>query len=207
MIISGEASGNQALRTEHLAERFGVSATPVREALMSLTGEGLVQLRPGRGFRVVPMSRQDLLDIYDAQAYFAGELAGRAASRLTDGDLAQIDLMQERIIDGDQPRRPAAEQIQWDLHSLINRVAQADKLRWLLRLTMRSAPFTAWSSVTGLGAGRAGGPPAVAAGIAEPQRAHVPRRHDQPHVRNMGDLLANHLSGRASSATAGSTRS
>ena len=52
------------------------------------------------------MSRQDLLDIYDAQAYFAGELAGRAASRLTDGDLAQIDLMQERIIDAIEPRRP-----------------------------------------------------------------------------------------------------
>src|SRR3954453_9387386 len=55
MIMSGEAPGNTALRTEHLAARFGVSATPVREALMSLSGEGLVELRPGRGFRVVQM--------------------------------------------------------------------------------------------------------------------------------------------------------
>lgn len=195
MIISGEASGNQALRTEHLAERFGVSATPVREALMSLTGEGLVQLRPGRGFRVVPMNRQDLLDIYDAQAYFAGELAGRAASRLTDGDLAQIDLMQERIIDAISRGDPAAEQIEWDLHSLINRVAQADKLRWLLRLTMRSAPFTAWSSVTGWAQAAPEDHLPLLRGLRN-RSERTSRDAMTAHVRNVGDLLANHLSGR-----------
>ena len=98
MIVSGEAPGNSALRTEHLADRFGVSATPVREALMSLSGEGLVELRPGRGFRVVEMSRQDFIDIYDTQAHLAGELAARATSRLTDEDLARLHAMQDAIV-------------------------------------------------------------------------------------------------------------
>lgn len=195
MIMSGEAPGNFALRTEHLAARFGVSATPVREALMSLSGEGLVELRPGRGFRVVQMSRQDFIDIYDAQAYFAGELAGRAALHLTDADIEQLYSMQEQIIAAIERGDAAAERIEWELHALINRVARANKLRWLLRLTVRYAPFRAWSTVAGWSE-------------AAPED-HLPLlrglRHRSPrtardamtaHIRNVGELLANHLTER-----------
>jgi DNA-binding GntR family transcriptional regulator len=47
---------------------------------------------------VVPTSRQDLIDIYDAQAYFAGELAGRAALHLTEQDIEQLYVMQHAIV-------------------------------------------------------------------------------------------------------------
>jgi DNA-binding GntR family transcriptional regulator len=147
--MRGEAPEQSALRTEHLAARFGVSATPVREALMSLSGEGLVEFRPGRGFRVVPMSRQDLIDIYDAQAYFAGELAGRAALHLTDENIEQLSVMQQAIVDAIDRGDAEAERAEWELHAFINRIARADKLSWLLRSTVRYAPFRAWSSVTG----------------------------------------------------------
>ena len=83
LIMSGTMPGDSRLRTEHLAEELGVSATPVREALMALAGEGMVSFEPGRGFRVLPMSRQDVLDLYDVQAYLSGELAARAAVNLT----------------------------------------------------------------------------------------------------------------------------
>lgn len=195
MIMTGEAPGNYALRTEHLAARFGVSATPVREALMSLSGEGLIELRPGRGFRVVPMSRQDFIDLYDAQAYFAGELAGRAALHLTDDDIAQLYVMQAQIIRAIDRGDAEAERIEWDLHALINRVASANKLRSLLRLTIRYAPFRAWTSVEGWSE-------------AAPED-HLPLlrglRHRSPrtardamtaHIRNVGELLANHLTER-----------
>lgn len=195
LIVSGEFRGHEALRTEHLADRFGVSATPVREALMSLSGEGLVELRPGRGFRVTQMSRQDFVDIFDAQAHFAGQLAARAAVRLTDEDIARIHSMQEQLISAIELGDPASERIEWDLHALINRIARAEKLSWLLRLTVRYAPFRAWSAVPGWSS-------------AAPED-HLPllrglRRRDPDiaggamtaHIRVVGALLADHLTNR-----------
>ncbi|HLU56881.1 MAG TPA: GntR family transcriptional regulator [Pseudonocardia sp.] len=195
MIMSGEAPGNSPLRTEHLAARFGVSATPVREALMSLSGEGLVELRPGRGFRVVQMSRQDFIDIYDAQAYFAGELAGRAALHLTDEEVEQLYAMQAQIIEAIERGDKAAERIEWELHTLINRAARANKLRWLLRLTIRHAPFRAWSSVTGW----AQAAPEDHLPLLRAMRNRNPRTARDAmtaHIRNVGELLADHLTER-----------
>lgn len=195
LIMSGEAPGNSPLRTEHLAARFGVSATPVREALMSLSGEGLVELRPGRGFRVVQMSRQDFIDIYDAQAYFAGELAGRAALHLTDEEVEQLYAMQAQIIAAIERGDAAAERIEWELHALINRVARANKLRWLLRLTVRYAPFRAWSSVTGWSEAA----PEDHLPLLRAMRNRNPRTARDAmtaHIRNVGELLADHLTAR-----------
>ncbi|WP_336159851.1 GntR family transcriptional regulator [Amycolatopsis sp. VC5-11] len=195
MIMSGEASGNTALRTEHLAARFGVSATPVREALMSLSGEGLVELRPGRGFRVVQMSRQDFIDIYDAQAYFAGELAGRAALRITDEDVAKLYEMQEEIVASIARGDTAAERVEWDLHALINRIAQANKLQWLLRLTVRYAPFRAWSTVEGWYEAAPEDHLPLLRGLKH-RSPRTARDAMTAHIRNVGELLANHLTER-----------
>jgi DNA-binding GntR family transcriptional regulator len=195
MIVSGEAPGNSALRTEHLADRFGVSATPVREALMSLSGEGLVELRPGRGFRVVQMSRQDFIDIYDTQAHLAGELAARATVRLTDEDMAQLYVMQDAIVAAAERGDPVAERIEWDLHALINRLAKAEKLRWLLRLTVQYAPFRAWFAVPGWAdaAPQDHLPILRGMGLRNPRTA---RDAMTAHIRTVGDLLADHLTAR-----------
>jgi DNA-binding GntR family transcriptional regulator len=195
MIVSGEAPGNTALRTEHLADRFGVSATPVREALMSLSGEGLVELRPGRGFRVVEMSRQDFIDIYDTQAHLAGELAARATSRLTDEDLFRLHAMQDAIVAAVERGDAAAERIEWELHALVNRLAKAEKLRWLLRLTVQYAPFRAWFAVPGWSAAAPQDhlPILRGMGLRNPRTA---RDAMTAHIRNVGDLLADHLTAR-----------
>ena len=56
--------GHQALEQE-LATELGMSRTPVREALIRLEREGLVELIPRRGMRVVPLSPADMKEIYD----------------------------------------------------------------------------------------------------------------------------------------------
>lgn len=53
----------QTLRFDGLRERYGVSLSPLREALMRLIAEGLVLLEDHRGFRVAPVSREHLLDL------------------------------------------------------------------------------------------------------------------------------------------------
>src|SRR5689334_8388331 len=78
LIISGRVRPGDFLRTEPIAEAVGVSNTPVREGLLLLSGEGFVELVPRRGFMVSAFSRQDVRDIFWAQAALAAELAGRA---------------------------------------------------------------------------------------------------------------------------------
>jgi DNA-binding GntR family transcriptional regulator len=60
MILSGELPAGSRLRQVEVSERFGVSTTPVREAFLSLSREGLVRQDAHRGFTVLLPSRDDL---------------------------------------------------------------------------------------------------------------------------------------------------
>jgi len=62
-IVSGDFVPDEKLRVGRLADMFGVTLSPIREALNRLTSEGLVQLRDMRGFSVAPVSAQELAEI------------------------------------------------------------------------------------------------------------------------------------------------
>jgi GntR family transcriptional regulator, carbon starvation induced regulator len=62
-IVNGRFAPGEKLRLEHLAPRFGVGRTPLREACFRLTAEGLVTSEDQRGFRVAAISRAELLDL------------------------------------------------------------------------------------------------------------------------------------------------
>ena len=63
-ILSGEFAPGEKLRAEHLADRWGVSPTPLRETFMRLAGEGFVIIEPQRGARVAPaLHRRAEVDI------------------------------------------------------------------------------------------------------------------------------------------------
>ncbi|MCG7880390.1 MAG: FCD domain-containing protein [Candidatus Thiodiazotropha endolucinida] len=62
-IIHGELQPDEKLRIEHLRTAYGVGASPLREALSRLTADGFVTAEGQRGFRVAPMSEEDLADI------------------------------------------------------------------------------------------------------------------------------------------------
>lgn len=62
-IVSGAFGPEEKLRVQHLADMFGVTISPIREALNRLTSEGLVQLRDMRGFSVAPVSEEELAEI------------------------------------------------------------------------------------------------------------------------------------------------
>lgn len=63
-IISGELPPGTRVRVEELAEKWDVSPTPLREALRTLAGEGLITLRPQRGARVAEISPGEMEDVY-----------------------------------------------------------------------------------------------------------------------------------------------
>lgn len=148
LIVAGEVAVGTPLRVGELAKAFGVSLTPMREALISLQREGIVALQPRRGFSVAPLSRGDLEDLFDLQAYVAGRLAARAAARLSDEDLQILDQLQANNEDAAARRDlDMLERYNYELHRYINRAAQADKLTWMLRLLVRYVPRKFYGSV------------------------------------------------------------
>ncbi len=83
--------GHQILEQE-LADDLGMSRTPVREALIRLQDEGLVELIPRRGMRVVPLSPEDMREIYEVLTALEVAAVELAAQRnLTDQDLAPLE--------------------------------------------------------------------------------------------------------------------
>lgn len=196
LIVWGEAAGGEKLRAEHLATRFGVSATPVREALMSLHGEGLVSFDAGRGFTVMPITKRDLLDMFYAQAHFAGELAARAAKEMTGECLTDLWNRQDALTAAlDSGDAKDADRIEFEFHQLINHASDSPKLRWLLRMTASYMPFETWHDVPGWAVSTPTDhlPLLRALSNGSPQAAQMSMT---AHIINVSDLLAELLAER-----------
>jgi DNA-binding GntR family transcriptional regulator len=89
-ILRGTLPPGSRLRAEPLAERLRTSRTPVREALMLLAREGLVDIEPRRGAVVRPFDAADLLDLYDVRALVEPHAARRAATRIDADGLRRL---------------------------------------------------------------------------------------------------------------------
>ena len=75
-----------------LALRFGMSRTPMREAVIRLEAEGLVEVIPRRGVRVLPMKPEDMAEIYEILTALEPEAAAGLASRgLSDAEVAPLE--------------------------------------------------------------------------------------------------------------------
>jgi DNA-binding GntR family transcriptional regulator len=91
-IIDGEFAPGTHLQQDELCARFGVSRTPVREALRKLQAQHLVDLIPNRGaITVSPPTRAELAEVYELRAELEGYAAERAATRITPDGLAALD--------------------------------------------------------------------------------------------------------------------
>ena len=90
-ILGGELKPGERLRAEALAQRFGTSRTPIREALLQLEGQGLVEVEPNRGAVVRTFDRDDVRDLYEVRALLEPAAAARAAQRISAPDLRRLD--------------------------------------------------------------------------------------------------------------------
>ena len=91
-IFSGElAAGSDHLESE-LADVLGMSRTPVREALLTLESQGLLELRARKGVRILPLSPEDMAEIYDVLTELESHAAERAAAAaFSEADLQALD--------------------------------------------------------------------------------------------------------------------
>lgn len=90
-IMLGELSEGARVSDVTVAEEMGLSRTPVREAINRLHSEGLLEQVPHAGAFVRTLSRRELGDLYDVRALMEGHAAERAATRITEQDLAELD--------------------------------------------------------------------------------------------------------------------
>ena len=90
-IVAGRIAPGSVLRQEQLSERFGVSRTPIREALRRLAALGLVSFVPNRGVRVRTLSREELREAFLVRAELESLATELATPRMTADDLCRLD--------------------------------------------------------------------------------------------------------------------
>ena len=139
--MTGTLRPGTFIRLDETAAQLGVSITPVREALLTLRGEGMVRLEPRRGYVVLPLTRQDVADIFWLQSTIAKELAVTAAEHITDEQIGELgranDALAEAVVQGDPTVINAAE---FGFHRLFNRATGRIKLSWFLLHVARYMP-------------------------------------------------------------------
>ncbi|MFW5332237.1 GntR family transcriptional regulator [Hydrogenophaga sp. ZJX-1] len=89
-IFSRELEPGSWIDELKIAEEYGISRTPLREALKVLAAEGLVTMKVRRGAYVTEVSDKDLADVYHLLALLESDAAGVVAQRATDAELAEL---------------------------------------------------------------------------------------------------------------------
>lgn len=89
-IVANEYSPGERLDEMQLAKRFGVSRTPVREALMQLSAIGLIEIRARRGAVVIDPAPHRIYEMFEVMAELEGMAGSMAARRHTDTDRAEL---------------------------------------------------------------------------------------------------------------------
>jgi DNA-binding GntR family transcriptional regulator len=90
-ILSGEIAPGEWLRQDELAQRMGISSTPIREALRRLEADGLVEHVPHLGVKVVAYSLNSAREYYDLRMMLEPYALRLAAQRIQPGDLDELE--------------------------------------------------------------------------------------------------------------------
>jgi DNA-binding GntR family transcriptional regulator len=96
-IISGDIKPGEKLTETSLAERMGISRSPVREALQALSRDGLITVEPRRGARFNRLNAQDAADLYACRLLIEPPCIALAAAALTDATAAELEKSFQRM--------------------------------------------------------------------------------------------------------------
>jgi DNA-binding GntR family transcriptional regulator len=134
-ILTGRLRPGDRLDLEQITKEFGISRTPVREALLELSFEGLVEVTPRSGITIIGITPADAVDNFAILAALAGKAAELATSRCTSAERTDLRALAAAVhADGnvvDANRR---------FHRAINRAARSPRLLTYLRQAVRVVP-------------------------------------------------------------------
>ena len=183
LVLSGDLPPGARLGQVELAERFGISRTPIREALRRLSGEGLVDFHPNRGFRVADLGLDAVLRRLEVRAIVEPGIARLAAERRTAGDVRALTQCITR--ESRARTATAAHDASRDFHIALARATHNDELvrtldsLWLVEVGRR------------LLSRRSAGEPWVSADVEDHRAiAEAVERHDGARA---GALMSQHI--------------
>ncbi len=125
MIFEGDLAPGARVPERMLCERFGISRTPLREALMVLAAEGVIDLSPHRGATVSKLSPEELDDMFQVMESLEGLAGELACARITDAEIEEIRAMHgEMRAHYDRGERLAYFQLNQRIHHRLVEVAR-----------------------------------------------------------------------------------
>jgi DNA-binding GntR family transcriptional regulator len=203
LIVSGQLKGGDFIRPEVVASELQISATPVREGLLALRTQGFVRLEARRGFVVLPLTGDDIRDLFAAQALLAGELAARAVKRADPARIAELEALHadlERAAGrGDHEE---LEELNFRFHRAVNLLADAPKIAWLLGVAVCYVPVRFYSNIDGWPAASVHDHRAVLDAFRR-GASRLARSAMTEHIEHAGELLAIHIESGAAQQTDG----
>lgn len=133
IILEQEASGGSTISEAQLTRDLGMSRTPVREALARLATEGYIRPASGRGYVIVKLTAQDLVNVYQVRAVLEGLAAAEAAQRVRRVDLARLeDLYDEMTAARDEGRDKDLASLNSNFHATIAEISGNTYLKSML---------------------------------------------------------------------------
>jgi DNA-binding GntR family transcriptional regulator len=134
-ILTGKLQPGARLDLDEITEEFGTSRTPVREALLELSYEGLVAVAPRSGITVLGHTARDAVDNFAVLAALAGKAAEWAATRLSESELVQLRELAAAVFTADDVVVANRQ-----FHRAVNIAARSPRLLTFLRQAVRIVP-------------------------------------------------------------------
>lgn len=184
-ILTGKLTPGTKIDQDEISEALGMSRLPVREALIELAQESLIDAVPRRGAFVASLERADIIDHYRIFGLIAGLAASRAAATLTDEQLVTLRRTHESF----EAATTADDKAYWNhqFHKAINQAGGSRRLISVLALLSRSLPVRYFEFVPNWAEISAGHHARILAAL-EARDAHEAQRMLEHHVAESGEL-------------------
>ena len=132
-IISGSLKAGSRVSEPELAERYGISRTPIREAFRQLESEGYLTVIPRRGAVVSEFSQKDVEEFYAIKSILEGYAARRACEKLTEKELGRLQAVNDRLAElAEHNDIKTFFRVHGDFHDMFIKAADNEKLRELI---------------------------------------------------------------------------
>lgn len=188
LILAGQLKPGTKIDQEAVGEALDVSRSPIREALVILGREGLVEVTPRRGASVARLTPDDIVDHYELFGVVAGRAAAMAAVSLKDDEISELAAIHERFEHDSGEDLSALNNA---FHRVINSAAPR-RTRWLLRHLVRSVPARYYEFIEGWDARAVDHHAAVLDAIVR-RDADGARRAMEEHLHQSGLAAADFL--------------
>lgn len=132
-IISGSLKAGSRVSEPELAERYGISRTPIREAFRQLESEGYLTVIPRRGAVVSEFTQKDVEDFYAIKSILEGYAARQACKNLSEKELERLQANNNRLAElAEQNDFKTFFRVHNEFHEMFIKAADNDKLRELI---------------------------------------------------------------------------